>query len=73
MRLFHVKRKPVPYFCGVFLGRCPLFQKPFADYLPMRTSSTLMSLGLTPGMRLACASVSGCIRSNFCRHSVERS
>lgn len=73
MRLFHVKQKPVPYFCGGVLGEMFLFQKPFADYLPMRTSNTLMSLGLTPGMRLACASVSGCIRSNFCRHSVERS
>ena len=40
-------------------------------YRPISTSITLMSLGEMPGMRLACAIVSGSIVSSFCRASVE--
>ena len=40
-------------------------------HLPMSTSMALMSLGDTPGMRLACASVSGLMRSSFCRASMD--
>lgn len=38
---------------------------------PMSTSITLMSLGDTPGMRLACASVTGSMLCSFCRASVD--
>lgn len=41
-------------------------------YLPISTSNTLMSEGDTPGMRDACAKVSGSILISFCRASVER-
>ena len=40
-------------------------------YRPRSTKSTLMSLGETPGMRLACAKVSGSILVSFWRASVE--
>lgn len=40
-------------------------------YLPSNTSITLISLGDTPGIRLACAKVSGSMRSSFWRPSVE--
>ena len=40
-------------------------------YLPIRMRRTLMSLGDTPGIRLACARVSGSIRISFCLPSVE--
>ena len=42
------------------------------SYLPISTSNTLMSEGDTPGMRDACAKVSGSILISFCRASVER-
>ncbi len=41
-------------------------------YRPQSTSSTLMSLGDTPGIRLAWAIVSGSIFTSFWRASVER-
>ena len=50
-------------------GQSSIGRRP--DYLPMSTSMALMSLGETPGMRLACASVSGSIRCSFCRASIE--
>ena len=40
-------------------------------YLPNKIKSTLISLGDTPGILLACAKVSGSIFSSFCRPSVE--
>lgn len=40
-------------------------------YLFISTSNTLISLGETPGIREACANVSGLMRANFCRPSVE--
>lgn len=40
-------------------------------YRPNRIKSTLMSLGDTPGILLACAKVSGSIFLSFCRPSVE--
>lgn len=43
-----------------------------AVYLPESTSRTFISLGDTPGMRLAWAIVSGSIFTSFCRASVER-
>ena len=42
-----------------------------SSYRFMSTSIMFMSLGDTPGIRLACASVSGSIFSSFCRASVE--
>ena len=40
-------------------------------YLPMSTSITLMSDGEMPGIRDACARVSGFIFTSYCRASVD--
>ena len=50
------------------------FILPFSSllYLFIRTKRTLMSLGDTPGIRDACARVTGLIAVSFCRASVER-
>ncbi len=53
----------------LFLYKCGRLSLVF--YRPKSTRSTLMSLGDTPGMRLACAKVSGFIADNFCLPSVE--
>ena len=67
-------------FCGFHVEHCGTFlvSKPFMEkqpeppaYLPISMSITLISLGETPGMRLAWASVSGSMRSSFWRPSVE--
>ena len=61
---FHVKH------CSIFVVSCfttysDLVLDVVKNYRPIITSSTLMSLGLTPGIRLACAKVSGFIFSSF--------
>ena len=50
---------------------CRYGRRSLAFYRPKSTRSTLISLGDTPGMRLACAKVSGFIADNFCLPSVE--
>ena len=67
---FHVKHcnfLVVPRFTTYF----KLVSNAAKNYRPIITSSTLISLGLTPGIRLACANVSGFIFSSFWRPSVE--
>ena len=64
---FHVKHSAVSFVSHSFAVKQPMFP----TYLPISTSITLMSLGETPGMRLAWAKVSGSMRSSFWRPSVE--
>ena len=61
-KLFHVK-----HWCFYV----PLYLFATA-YLPINTSRTFISLGDIPGIRLACARVSGSIFLSFWRASVER-
>ena len=53
---------------GMAILHSSLFTFP---HLCIKTSRTLMSLGDTPGMRLACARVSGFMAVSFCLPSVE--
>ena len=53
---------------GMTILHSSLFPFP---HLCIKTSRTLMSLGDTPGMRLACARVSGFMAVSFCLPSVE--
>ena len=64
---FHVKHSVISFVSHSFAMKQPVFPA----YLPISTSITLMSLGETPGMRLAWARVSGSMRSSFWRPSVE--
>ena len=64
---FHVKHSAISFVSYSFAVKQPVFPA----YLPINTSITLMSLGETPGMRLAWAKVSGSMRSSFWRPSVE--
>ena len=64
---FHVKHSLISFVSHSFAMKQPMFPA----YLPISTSITLMSLGETPGMRLAWAKVSGSMRSSFWRPSVE--
>ena len=64
---FHVEHSAISFVSYSFAVKQPMFPA----YLPISTSITLMSLGETPGMRLAWAKVSGSMRSSFWRPSVE--
>ena len=64
---FHVEHSSISFISHSFAMKQPVFPA----YLPISTSITLMSLGETPGIRLAWAKVSGSMRSSFWRPSVE--
>ena len=61
---FHVKHCSI-FVVSHFMTCFNLATRLAKNYRPIITSSTLMSLGLTPGIRLACAKVSGFIFSSF--------
>ena len=58
---------------GEQTAKSPLFHvEQFAFYLPRSTSRMFISLGEMPGIRLACAIVSGSIFVSFCLASVDK-
>lgn len=61
---FHVKHCSI-FVVSRFTTYSDLVLDVVKNYRPIITSSTLISLGLTPGIRLACANVSGFIFSSF--------
>lgn len=62
--MFHVKHCDF-FAVSRFTTYSDLVLDVVKNYRPIITSSTLISLGLTPGIRLACANVSGFIFSSF--------